>query len=611
MRAKTTILLLILTGGLAWFALQLAKTPRAAAGASARLIDFESKDADAIEISGKDQNITLQRRGESWWLTTPVEDRANPMLTGIVLESMKSFESIESIKQDDLGKDGWKRTGLSGNSTKIIVRQGGKKIGVCRIGSRTPVENTIYLAVAKDDSIETVHVVQLPKPGVTQNPDILLPDILSVLQTPAGSWRDPALLRLKAASVRRLMFSAGTGIMEFKRAVNAPWELVKPLQTRASDERVNAVLAALLHLEAKPLPKSSETSTAGTDTLPGMRVSIEVDGLKGPIDLALTAASDPAAEIQATASDRPGVFLLPAKAGNIWKLQPNDLRDSRLARIPAEELTAIRIRSIANPEIILNKMGDTWMLTRFGKAESANPERVLSFINEMNAALVREFSADVANNLEPFGLQLPILEVEWRVKDKTTVLKFGQGKDNSVFCQYDHEPFIYRINPLLLGALPTDSLKWAGLNILSVSTLTVKRIIITEGASPPVNLLYDADNATWSGELAGKDITALIDRSKAISLLNRLSNFSVDTWVSDRTAGYEALKNPALTVQLLVTDPLHMDAPPRPRMLIFAPTTAGRLTNSFYGRLDDNPDIFLISRDTYRELVMPVLKQAQ
>lgn len=611
MRATTTILLLILTAGLAWFVLRFDAVSRQVAGVSTRLVDFKNAEADAIEISGKDQKITLQRRGEHWWITSPVEDRANPLLTTILLESLKSFESIETLKQDDLDKEGWKRSGLNGTSTKITLRQGGKNIAICRIGGHTPIENTIYLAISKNNSVDNIHVVQLPKPGVVQNPDVVLPDILGVLQTPASSWRDPALLRLKADSVRRLIFSAGTGIIEFKRAANEPWELVKPLQTRASDERVNAVLAALLHLEAKPIAKGSETTTPGTTALPGMKVSIEAENLEKPVEVALSATADPAGEIQATTSDRPGTFLLSAKAGNIWKLQPNDLRDARLARIPGEELAAIRIKSIANPEIILNKQGETWMLTRFGKTEPANPERVLSLINEMNAALVREFSADVANNLDPYGLQQPFLEVEWRVKEKSTLLKFGQGKDNGVFCQYDHEPFIYRINPLLLGALPTDSLKWAALNILSVSTLTVKRIILTEGATPPVNLLYDAELATWSGELAGKDITAQIDRNKANSLLNRLSNFSAETWVSDRTAGYEALKNPSLTIQILATDPLRPDAAPRPRLLSFAPTTPGRLTTSFYGRLDDNPDIFLISRDTYRELVMPVMKQAQ
>ncbi len=610
MRAKTTISLIILTGGLAWFALRYESTSRSTAGVSAQLFDFKKTDADSIEINVKDQNITLERRGEHWWITAPLEDRANPMLTGIVLESLQSFESVESIAKVDLGKDGLKRAGLNGNALKLIVRHGGKIIANCRVGDRTPIENTIYLAITKSDSEEKIHVVRLPVPGVSQNPDIVYPDVVSVLQIPAASWRDPALIRMKADSVRSMMFSAGTGIMEFKRAANEPWELVKPLQTRASDERVNAVLAALLHIAVKPLAKGTDATATSTTELPAMKVSIVAEGLEKPVELALNAATDPAADIQATASDRPGIFLLPAKSSNIWKLQPNDLRDSKLARIPAEEVSAIRIRSLANPEIILNKQAETWMLTRFGKAEAANQDRVMRFINEMNASQIREFSADVANNLEPFGLQQPFLEVEWRVKEKSRVLKFGQGKENGVFCQYDHEPFIYRINPLLLGALPTESLKWAGLNVLSFSTLTVKRVIVSEGATPPVNLLYDADNATWSGELAGKDITQQIERSKANDLLNRLVNFNVETWVSDRTLGYEALKNPTLTIQILVTDPLRPDDAPRPRLLTFAPTTAGRLTTSFYGRLDDQPDLFLISRDSYRELVAPVMKHA-
>lgn len=611
MRATTTILLLILTCGLAGLALYLNSSSRSAPNGNARMFDMESLAPDVIEISGKEQNMVLQRRGEHWWIASPLEDRANPMLTGIILESLKSFESIETIQPSDLGKDGLKRAGLNGTSIKLTVRKGDKTIASCRVGGRTPMENTIYLAITKKDSVEKIHVVKLPQPVISQNPDAVLPDFITTLQIPSANWRDPALIRLKSDSVRRLMFSAGTGIMEFKRATNQPWELVKPLQTRASNERVNAVLAAILHLPAKPAPKNSDAVTPGVAALPGMKVIIEAEGLEKPVELALTPASDPTAEIQANVSDRPGVYLLPPKAGNIWKLQPNDLRDAKLVRIAGEELTLIRIKSITNPEIILNKQAGTWMLTRFGKAEPANQERVVSFINEMNAALVREFSADVANNLEPFGLQQPFLEVEWRVKDKSSLLKFGQGKENGVFCQYDREPFIYRINPLLLGAMPTESMKWAGLNILSVSTLTVKRIIITEGAAPQVNLLYDADNATWSGELAGKDLTPQIDRGKANSLLNRLSNFSVETWVTDRTLGYEALKNPSLTIQILMTDPLRPDDPPRPRLLSFAPTTPGRLTSSFYGQLDSNPDIFLISRDSYRELVMPVMKQAQ
>ena len=46
-----------------------------------------------------------------------------------------------------------------------------------------------------------------------------------MLQTPAESWRDPAFIRLQADKVRRITFSAGTGLMEFHRDAGRPWEL--------------------------------------------------------------------------------------------------------------------------------------------------------------------------------------------------------------------------------------------------------------------------------------------------------------------------------------------------------------------------------------------------
>ncbi|MEI6534762.1 MAG: DUF4340 domain-containing protein, partial [Verrucomicrobiaceae bacterium] len=427
MRATTTILLVILTGGLAWFALHLDNASHTVAKGSARLFDFKRQDADTIEISGKDQNVSLKRRGEQWWITSPIDDRANPLPVGIILDNLEFFESIDSIKPDELGKDGWKRAGLNGTSLKLSVRHGNKVIASCRVGGHAPIENTIYIAISKKDAEEKIYAVALPVPNASQNPDVALPDFLAVLQIPGAAWRDPALLRLKAEAVRRLVFSAGTGIMEFKRAANEPWELLKPLQTRASDERVNAVLATLLHMEARPLEKGSDATATGSTALPGMKVSIEAEGQEKPVELALTAAADPSADIQVTASDRPGTFLLPAKAGNIWKLQPNDLRDTRLARIQAEDLNSIRIKSLTNPEVILTKKGETWMLTRFCKAEPANQDRVLRFINEMNSSLVREFASDAANNVEPFGLHQPFLELEWRGKDKdkSSLLKFG------------------------------------------------------------------------------------------------------------------------------------------------------------------------------------------
>jgi len=608
MRLRTTIILILLTAGLAWFVARDEFTrPPESASANSRLFAFKKQQVDTLEIRGKDQSVMLRRRGDDWWITAPVEDRANPLPVEAVLEILLRMENIESFDPDTFSKNGIKRTGLNGASIDLTISGGGKQLATCKVGTRTALENSVYVAIPRPKTGELIHAARLPFAELAKSEAAAAKkfDFLGMLQTPAEAWRDPALIRMKADSVRRITFSAGTGLMEFRRDAGRPWELTKPLQTRASEERINALLAALLHIEARPASKVQATASGA---LPGMKVSIEAAGLNSPVELSLQPGADPEADILATVSDRPGSFILPGKAAAVWKLQPNDLREPRLASIDTAAVTAVRIRNAAHPEVVLDRQGETWMLTRFGKSAPANQERVSRLFSELNSARIREFASDAPTNLEPFGLHQPFLELEWTERGKPTLLKFGLNADNRVYCRYDHEPFVYRINPSLLSAIPADGVKWQGLAILNLSTLAVRRIVVSEGDSPAVNLHHDPQTNTWRGEIAGKDVTSRIQNDKASALLNKLVSLNAETWVTDRTAGYEALKHPSLTVQILVINPSSPDAPATPHTLLFASTNPAQPGSACYGRLDDNPDLFLLSHDQYREIISPVVR---
>ncbi len=70
----------------------------------------------------------------------------------------------------------------------------------------------------------------------------------------------------------------------------------------------------------------------------------------------------------------------------------------------------------------------------------------------------------------------------------------------------------------------------------------------------------------------------------------------------------QALKNPTLTVQVLLEDFDHPGGSPKPSTLLFAPSSGNSTTApSFYGRLDDSPDLFLITRQSYMALTSSVL----
>ncbi len=611
MRLRTTIALIILTAGLAWFLSRndLARTSESDA-AHQRLFTFNKQQVDTIEITGKDQSVTLQRRGEDWWVSAPVEDRANPMPIQAVLEILLRLENIESFKPGSFSNESIKRAGLNGAAIILSISGAGKKLATCKVGTRTAIENSLYISIPQLKGGDVIHAVRLPFAELAKSKDSNAKkfDFLAMLQTSAQLWRDPTLIRLKADKVRRITFSAGTGIMEFRRGANRSWELVKPFQTRASDGRVNAVLAALLHIEARPAGKVPAATSTTSTVLPSMKVSIEAEDLSQPVELSLQPSSDPDAEIIATISNRPGSYILPGKAAAVWKLQPNDLREPHLAVIDTTTVTALQIRNITHPEIMLNKQGETWMLSRFGKLLPANQERVLQLFAELNATQIREFASDAASNLELFGLHQPVFELEWHEGEKSTLLQFGQNAEGRVFCRYDHEPFIYRINPFVLNAIPTDSVKWQNLGILHLSTLVVRRIIIAEGDSPAVTLDYDPSSNSWKGEIATKDVTKFIQKDKIDALLNKLVSLDAETWVTDRTAGYEALKNPALTVQIMVINPAKPGDPPTTHTLTFASTNPRMPGAAYYGRLDGNPDLFLINSIQYREITAPVVK---
>lgn len=295
------------------------------------------------------------------------------------------------------------------------------------------------------------------------------------------------------------------------------------------------------------------------------------------------------------------------------------MRDQRLAHIDPPSVTALRITSVSRGQIVLDKKGEAWMITRLGSQEPANAERIQQFFDSMNSATIREFSADAPTNLADFGLDHPLLTVEWTQGGKTSTLLFGQGEvevagspgvvSSATYGKYTDQPSIYRIAPLLLANIPPDSIKWRGLSVLNLSIFSVHRIIVAEGPKPPMTLNYEPQVAQWSAEIAGKDVTPQLVSPAANGLLNKLCNLQAIDWSSDRTAAYAALRQPTLTIQLVVTPPGHSEGAAKPITINFAPTTPNLDTAVYHGRVNEDPDTFLISRDLYHELTAAVVRQ--
>lgn len=614
MNPKTTLLLfllvLLLGGGIVLLERRV-PTTRQRAEADAQALAFDKNRLDHIEMRFADgRNFALALQAGVWRLTEPFDDVADPERVQRLINELSALEMIQRLQKDELSAEAWKTASLDEPVVKLRLMAGAEKLLDLWLGREGALDNTSYASLAGTNGN-----------GASDRPPVVLRTGLHALLKEAPAlWRDMKLLRLPAEAVLRVRLATEEGQIELARdsGGETPWSLVKPLQTRASQERVNELLAALLNLDI--LSAELAVVAANPGTVPA-GAAIPPDPLKILVETAATSheitlskpKEETATETEAQVSHRRPHFKIVSESLPLLWAGPNSLRDDRIARIDAEKVIRFGLRSVAFPEVELRHENQSWLLHRHGKWEPANGDRVARLFETLNQTPIREFTSDSAAELAPYGLDQPFLTLWWQEHGSDTQheLYFGQSPDpekTAFYIKNSAEPFIRRISADVLPRLPADGLKWKGRGVLRFSQFDLRRITLAIGAAPPAVLDYDPASAQWKGRVGGQDITPMIDRVKADALAGALGRLSIDDWSAALAEGLEALKKPTIRIQIALQEAGRPDSAPRTHDLRFAPTQEGRDTALYYGRLDEQPDIFFITRESLRSLLTPVFK---
>lgn len=621
MRTRTTLLLILVAAalGTAVFSDRW-KIGVLPSKAMANPLPFEKAKVDEIIVESADTTLHLTVANHFWNVGKPVDDLANPDRVEELLASMENAEWLDHLNRADLSPETWQMTGLEKPLAHIQIRSAGQTAAECWVGNASAIDGACYLAVpGKTANERPIHVVRTTLP--------------SLLKKPVESWRDDHLIRIPAESVSRIALSNGHGPIEVSRPKpKAPWDLVKPLQTRGHNERINEVLAAILGLKISTVAPTNELKTASPAD--ALKITLTTPAFEKPVEMTLLTPPDvKGGQTQAVIQHRQHSYTVTSdRLSQLW-VQLNDLRDDHLGRVDAEKVDAVGVRSALAGEVALRKEGDRWQLQRHGAWEPANGDRIVKLFEALNEHRVKEFVADSAANVEPYGLDKPFIVLSWNeTGDKpandlgglktpgksfavsplittNTVLIFGQDSQGNIFAKYEHEPFIYRVGASILNAVPRDNVRWKATNPVRFSQFALRQIAITLGTNPTVVLDYNPVTAQWSGNRASTDITAALDRVKADQLADRLGGITVDDWAQDRTDGTKALQLPAITFQItLLTEPGNLASPTKTLQLNFAPTVAGTDTALYYGRVNEGPDVFLITRSALMDLIRSPMK---
>ena len=552
-----------------------------------------------VEITDQSGTVTTLKKSDKVWETA--QDLADPQKVALLIEALDAVEWVDRVNQEEFDAKEWAKTGLDKPRHKVRLLAGSSVVHECWFGSASVIDGNFYIGMPQTGDQAAAGMAWYVARTLAP----------SLLQLPAVAWRDSKLVRVSAETINRVTLTQAGGQIElFRESEHLPWVLLRPLKTRASKERVNEVLSALLNIEIidakEPAASGSAKPEVQTPAADELKVHIET-AEKGPaFDLTLKKpASDKDTSTTATTSHRKQVFTVSTKnLTRLW-VEPNVLRDHMLAQINADALKTITITSQSFPKVLLRNDDGSWLLERHGKWEGANGERLARMLNALNTHEIVEFSADTAADLAPFGLDKPFQTISWTYPQfKPVTLLFGSNADSTKFyAKYENEPFVYRIAPSLLPSIPPDGIKWKGLGALRFSTFALRRLTLSLGAAAPLVMSHDPSTAQWTATRAGKDITADIDRVKADRMAGMLAKFSVQDWSASRSEAIQALKTPYLRIQILLGEAGRTDGPVRETNLVFAPTQPNADTAFFYGQIEGDPDIFHVSRKTLLEVV--------
>ncbi len=364
----------------------------------------------ALTLDNRHGHFTIERRDDGWWLTEPIEARADQERVFTVLSNMadaKRFSAIGGVTSERLAD-----YGLDDPITRATFRAADGRAVTLHIGAESPSVHQFFATEAGTGEVFTVtgHV-----PGNLDK---------TLLQL-----RDRRLFTAPPR-VTAIIVTAEGAVTRVERDADDQWWIAGAERRRAHDPLAHEVIETLTHLRAADFPDRGAVEATGLDPAVA-EYALLTDGaevlhlragltrdvrgterfarVSGRSDLLTVATRDIAAVPTRPLEwlDRDLLHLVPAEVGSFSLTVATTQGDQTLTLERGE--------------------GDTWRLAHDPTArlnERAATELLMVFDRLVADAVVIE-NPDA---LDDFGLAPPALTFSWQSRDGLTTEQVEHGR---------------------------------------------------------------------------------------------------------------------------------------------------------------------------------------
>ncbi len=589
MKLRTTLILFVIVAAVAAF-IKFYETKRPnteeATRQAGNVLNFDRGKLDGIVIQNGDDKIELRRHDNKWRVESPIKDQADNAAVSTLISDLEEWKKDDTIPAKEIAavKGRIEEYGL--NKPKLRLKLLGQEMPPeIFFGKDAALENRMYVRFA--NSKDTFIASNSVKNEIAKKPE---------------DFRDRKLTELTTAQVSRALLKTPAGEMELQKQGDH-WEIVKPLRARADDQKVGDLLAQVTtaHIETFVADDRGDLHTYGLAEPRGQITLFTPEDKQGQIMQIGGAPEKEKDQVYVRFAARNAVYTLPKKIEEILNTKPNDLRDRHLVRFETNVLDRITIDATGRGKTVLARKNEAWTIANRNN-QPANADEVNRLIETLKNEQVTKFVADVASDLEKYGLDKPQLQITLSsfASENTAETKsgeqpfasiaFGKMDGEDVYARLGDEPFIVAVKRSTLDKIFVDPLQWQDVVIFHFKPDQVHRLsVVTNGEQ---SITRGAKNE-WKW-VAG---SGPINQADVQSLLNTLTSLHAVRWIG-ATAATHGFDKP----QVAITFTTSPDDKVVHKLLIGAPNGEGM----WFAKTDERDGTFIVNNPDFNAFRLPM-----
>ncbi len=597
MRTKVTLVLLFLNVALFFFIFRFERRWRTEDSwkeARRRVLGAEAADIRTLEIAGAGRpTLTLAKRGDTWFITKPLEWPANPNAVSRIVNELQFLEHETSFYVRDLARNGQSIADYGLDQPKLTVSfssglNGTDATGpvtVLRLGSATPDGVRQYML---SPSGERIHVIgQSLARSLALSFDELHAN--TIFTIPVFEARSLNLQTAAPASLRIRL-----------RRDGSQWTFETPIIARASKNATELAINALNALRVKNF-----VGPNGPSTLPAekpLRISLEGNNRRETLirgDEVPHGSGTPGVdrEYYAQLEGRGALFtvLMPDKLTEQLDGAQETLRETRLLDFSARAVTAITLTAPNQPPLTLQRLetGDqsdataAWQIVLRGDGAQgpqtlpADRAAVARLLDQLALLSARKFQSDAPRDadLESWGFNRPEREVVLSISGGQPVdLQIGLGPQHDALAYarlVNSAASVYAVDPAILRETPVVPRAWRERLLRELpagARITAVKLTDLVGNQVLFDTPIDANGRPAESVRNGPAVKTLLDQLRTL----RAKEFVLDQFVDRVTvAGEERPWRYRLETTMTLTGGAGQQT--STSVLLLAPRTGGDL----------------------------------